>query len=285
MSELDDSYTWCRALARKTAGNFYYSFLTLPAEQFRSMCALYAFMRVTDDLGDSPLPASDRAAALAEWRIRLRAALQGEPVDHPGLPALADVVARRQVPPEHLEAVITGVEMDLGSVELQTFEDLERYCYHVAGAVGLACIHVWGFRDERAIPAAIDCGLAFQLTNVLRDLGEDARLCRTYLPKCDLDQFGLTSSDIAHGVRDERFQRLMQFEVDRAKGYYAKALPLLGYIDPAARPVLDAMQRIYGGLLAEIERRRYDVFSRRVQLSRWRKLSIAAGAVARWWGR
>ena len=285
MSELDDSYAWCRALARKTAGNFYYSFLTLPADQFRSMCALYAFMRVTDDLGDSPLPATDRAANLTDWRSKLRTALKGDLVDHPGLPALADVVARRQVPAEHLEAVITGVEMDLGPVELQAFEDLERYCYHVAGAVGLACIHVWGFHDDRAVPAAIDCGLAFQLTNILRDLGEDAQLGRTYLPKCDLEQFGLTAVDLANGVRDERFQRLMQFEVDRAKRYYERARPLLGYIDPSARPVLDAMQRIYGGLLAEIERRRYDVFSRRVQLSKWRKLSIAAGAVARWWGR
>lgn len=285
MSELAASYAWCRALARKTAGNFYYSFLTLPADQFRSMCALYAFMRVTDDLGDSGQPASTRATALAGWRSSLQRALAGENADHPALPALADVVQRRSVPVEHLEAVITGVEMDLGPVELQTFEELERYCYHVAGAVGLACIHVWGFHDDRAVPAAIDCGTAFQLTNILRDLGEDARLGRTYLPRCDLEQFGLTPQDLAAEVRDERFQRLMRFEVDRARAYYHKSAPLLGYIAPSARAVLDAMQRIYGGLLLEIERRQFDVFSRRVQLSRWRKLSIAAGAVARWWGR
>jgi phytoene synthase len=169
-------------LARRTAGNFYFSFLTLPGPLFRDMCALYAFMRISDDLGDDESVSIDRRRELlAAWRQSLGRALDGDPRDHPALPALADAVGRHSVPREHLFAVLDGVAMDLKPAGFETFEELSKYCYHVAGAVGLCCIHVWGFHDDRAIPAAIDCGLAFQLTNILRDLGEDARAGRVYL--------------------------------------------------------------------------------------------------------
>jgi len=279
---LDESYAYCVQLSRRTAKNFYYSFLALPSERFQAMCALYAFMRLCDDLGDDPqkLPA-EREANLSLWQEDLERALGGEATRHPVFPALCDIVRRYRIPTEYLFAVIRGVRMDLGPVHLRTFAQLEDYCYHVAGVVGLCCVHVWGFDDPRALQAAIPCGLAFQLTNILRDLKEDAALGRIYLPAEDLERFGYTADDLRQGCRDERFRQLMQFEVQRTRGYYAQAQELFTYLHPEGRPVLEAMFRIYGGLLDEIERRQFDVFSRRIQLSTWRKLCVAARGIAR----
>lgn len=279
-ASLDESYRHCQRLAKRTAGNFYFSFLTLPRERFRAMCALYAFMRVTDDLGDSERPAEERRAGLSAWRGEVTRVLNGASPEHPVLLALADVVKRHGIPRQSLFDVITGVEMDLGPVAIQTFDELRRYCHHVAGAVGLACIHVWGFHDDRALAAAEECGLAFQITNILRDLREDVNRDRIYLPREDLDRFGYSADDLRRSVVDDRFRNLMQFEVARAREHYAAARSLFEYVDAPGQPILDAMLRIYGGLLDEIERRGYDVFSRRVSLSRWRKWSITAGV---WW--
>ena len=178
--------------------------------------------------------------------------------------------------------MIDGVESDLQPRSFATFDDLSRYCYQVAGAVGLCCVHIWGFRDERAIPRAIDCGTAFQLTNILRDLGEDAAMGRVYLPAEDLQRFGVTASDLAEHRRGERFTELMRFQVDRARSFYEKSRELFDYLERPGKPILAAMLRIYGGVLDEIERRGYDVFTRRVSLSRGKKLRIALGAVLRY---
>jgi 15-cis-phytoene synthase len=278
---LDESYDYCRALAKRTARNFYYSFLTLPRDRLRAMCVLYAFMRVTDDLGDSDAPTDHRAAALTEWRARFLAACDTRVSDHPVLPALADVLENFGVPRQYLLDVISGVEMDLAPVSFDRFEDLERYCYHVAGAVGLACIHLWGFHDPRALGAAVDCGTAFQITNILRDLHEDAARGRVYLPREDLERFQLSPRDLTEGRRDEPFARMMAFEVGRARDYYDRARALSGYLDAPGKPILDTMMKIYRGLLDEIERRDYDVFTRRVELSCTRKLMIAGGSIVR----
>jgi phytoene synthase len=250
------------------------------------MNALYSFMRVTDDLGDSASPADLRAAQLAAWRQSLLRACDKGPCDHPVLPALADTVQRHGIPLRYLLDVIAGVEMDLAPAQYRSFDELSRYCYHVAGAVGLACIHLWGFHDSRALEAAVDCGTAFQLTNVLRDLGEDAAGGRTYLPTEDLDRFHIAAGELAAAGRsdfsgDERFAQLMRFEVERARDYYTRARALFEYLNPPGRPILEAMLRIYGGLLDEIELRRYDVFTRRVALSRGRKLLIAGDVLVR----
>lgn len=278
---LADSYRHCQQLARRTAGNFYYSFLTLPRDRFRAMCVLYAFMRVTDDIGDDDRPTADRVRDLAAWREALAHVCDGKSSDHPVLPAVADILRTYHIPREYLDEVITGVEADLGAVSFETFAQLSDYCYHVAGAVGLACIHIWGFHDERAKAAAVDCGTAFQLTNILRDLGEDAARGRVYLPSEDLLRFGYTLDDITRQCRDERFLALMQFETARAREYYEKARALFDYLDPPGKPILDTMIGIYGGLLNEIERRHFDVFTRRVELSRWNKCSIALGSLVR----
>ena len=276
-----ESYAYCRVLAKRTARNFYYSFLTLPRSRLQAMCVLYAFMRVTDDLGDNDRPEALRAGDLKHWQESLVKAVSTGHSDHPVLPALVDVVRGYGIPVQYLLDVIAGVEMDLRPVAYETFERLSDYCYHVAGAVGLACIHMWGFHDDRAPQAAIDCGTAFQLTNILRDLREDAGQGRVYLPAEDLAKFQMTPSDLAEGCRDDRFQGLMQFEVARAREYYARARPLYDFLDPPGKPILETMLRIYGGLLDEIERRGYDVFTRRIELSSWRKFCMAAHTAAR----
>lgn len=281
-NSLEESYNYCQSLSRRTARNFHYSFLTLPADKRRDMCVLYAFMRLSDDLGDdTTIPSAERAERLNRWRVSLKQSLDDAGFNHDVFPALADVVRRYEIPHEYLFTVIDGVRMDLEPVGFETFDELSRYCYQVAGVVGLCCIHVWGFQDERAVPLAVDCGLAFQLTNILRDLGEDAAMGRVYLPREDLRRFDYTAEDLAQHCRDERFVELMRFEVERARSYYHRAEELFDYLEPAGRPILSAMLRIYGELLTKIERRRYDVFSRRVRIPAWRKLWIALNAVVR----
>src|SRR4051812_26269549 len=190
---LRSSYRFCCDLSRREARNFYYSFLLLPADRRRSMCALYAFLRHTDDLADEPGPADTKRSALDSWRLDLDRSLAGHPDSWPGLPALADTVRRHAIPPKHLNDVIDGCLMDLEPRPYATFDDLYAYCYRVASAVGLSCLHIWGYRSEsgRAEQLAEACGIALQLTNILRDVREDARSGRIYLPREDLDRFGV----------------------------------------------------------------------------------------------
>lgn len=272
------SYAYCERLARREAGNFYPAFRVLPADQRRSMCALYAFMRRTDDLGDGPGDVAQKRTQLADWRRRLDLALDDH-ASHRIHAALRDTLQRRHVPREYLEAVLDGVEMDLGPVRYATFGELYRYCYRVASAVGLACIHIWGFTDDRAKAYAESAGIAFQLTNILRDLKEDAERGRVYLPQEDLDRFGYRQEQLLTGERDDRFRALMRFEVERARGYYESARPLVALLPPAGRAVFLVMLRTYSGLLDAIERRDYDVFSRRIRLSPWKKLTFVMRAL------
>ncbi len=274
-AELAESYELCRAIARRAAGNFYYSFVVLPRDKRRSMCALYAFLRATDDLGDSDKPAAVRSTELTAWRNSLTRALAGR-CDSPILPALVDTIATYRIPPEYLYDCIDGVEMDLVERTYETFADLERYCYKVASVVGLSCLHIWGFRDAAALEPAKQLGVALQLTNILRDLKEDAERGRLYLPLEDLRRFGYSREELQRGVRDERFQKLMNFEIERAEELYRRGAPVERWLSPDSRAALRTMTGIYHGLLAEIRRRRGDVFSQRVSLPAWRKASIAA---------
>lgn len=277
--ELSESYAFCRALAKR-AGNFYFAFWSLPADRFWAMCALYGFTRLVDDAGDDPsLPIETRSALLKQWRTDLTSALAGAPPRHVVFPALIDTVRKFQIPSEYLFALIDGVELDLQPVAYATFPELCDYCYHVAGVIGLCCIHVWGFTDERAKPAAIVCGQAFQLTNILRDLREDFSNGRGYLPVSDLLQFGYSLDDLGHGVQDERFRQLMAFEVERTRELYDRGSELTQYLSPVGKPIFTTMVKLYRGLLDEIERRDYDVFSSRIRLSTWRKLQFAAGGM------
>jgi phytoene synthase len=277
-SSLSKSYAYCERLARREAGNFYHGFRLLPADQRRAMCALYAFMRIADDLADAPGPAAAKRLPLEGWRAQLHDALAGV-YRHPIHPALHHTVAHFGVPPSYLEAVLDGVVMDLDTDRYETFADLYRYCYRVASAVGLACIHIWGNAAEPARRHAEAAGIAFQLTNILRDLGEDAARGRVYLPREDLERFGYPAEHLARGVRDGPFRELMRFEVARANAYYDAAAPLADLLPRAGRAVYLVMQRTYRGLLDRIVRRDYDVFSSRVRLSRLHKLWLAARAL------
>jgi phytoene synthase len=277
------SYAFCERLARREARNFYYAFRVLPRDQRLAMCALYAFLRIADDLSDGPGPPDAKRPLLAAWRRRLHQALAGS-YSHRLHAALHHTVQSHAIPCEYLEAVLDGVEMDLEPVRFNTFGDLYPYCYRVASAVGLACIHIWGFDDPRAKVHAEAAGIAFQLTNILRDLGEDAGRGRVYLPSEDLERFGYPADRLGRHERDEHFRALMRFEVERARGYYDAAGPLVELLRPGGRAVYLVLSRTYRALLDAIERRDYDVFSSRVRLSPWYKIGLALRALPVRWG-
>jgi 15-cis-phytoene synthase len=285
---LRESYRFCGALARREARNFYYSFLLLPRSRRRSMCALYAFMRHTDDLADEPGPAAEKARALDAWRRALDTALAagddgaGAVAAWPGLPALADTVTRHSIPAKLLHEVIEGVSMDIQPRSFITFAELADYCYHVASVVGLSCLHIWGYRSGggKAERLAEHCGIALQLTNILRDVRDDARAGRIYLPREDLVRFGVEPEDLAAGGRpSDRVRELLAFEGRRAYEYYEEARPLVPLVDPVGRPVLRTIVGIYRALLDEIARQDYNVLDDRIALPPWRKLAIALKAM------
>lgn len=278
---LEQSYADCTQLARAAARNFYYSFWVLPPEKRSAMCALYAFYRRTDDLGDGTGPIAERRAALRDWRSAWHAALGGDMRDNL-LPAAVDTVRRYAIPPEYLETAIDGVESDLDRTRFATFEELSAYCYQVASVVGLASIHVWGFRPEpAAFEAARRCGIAFQLTNILRDVGEDASRGRVYLPQDELDQHGLTDDDLRRGEEllrpgDDRWRELFRTQAERAESYYREARELTQYLEPDGVGIYGAMVDIYHALLEKMQRRDGDVFTRRVSLHPLYKATLAA---------
>jgi len=272
------SYHYCEEVARREAGNFYPAFLLLPAPRRRAMCALYTFMRIADDLSDDSGPLDVKRQRLSGWRGGLHDALAGRFL-HPSHAALCDTIERHRIPVRYLDAVIDGVEMDLEPVAYRTFEELRNYCWHVASVVGLSCIHIWGFHGAIATQFAEDAGIAFQLTNILRDLGEDAARGRVYLPREDLDRFGYRAEQLRAGICDPAFQEMMRFEVARARDYYRSGWRLVPCLSPAGRAVFLMMARTYRNLLAEIENRDYDVFRSRVRVPSWKKLLFALAAL------
>jgi phytoene synthase len=260
------------------AGNFYHGFRLLPRAERLGTCALYAFLRVADDIADADVPAEQRRRSLRGWREQLSDALVGQ-FSHPLHAALEDTVKRFRIPTGYLELALDGVGMDLEIRRYETFDDLYAYCYRVASVVGLACIHIWGYQGESAKKYAEAAGIAFQLTNILRDLAEDVAHDRIYLPRCDLSAFAYTENDLRRGVRDRRFTELMEFQARRAHKYYEEGERLLPHLSPPGRAVFLVMMRTYRGLLEAMERLQYDVFSRRIRLSRCRKLWFALRAL------
>jgi phytoene synthase len=276
MKDIEQSYDYCRRIARSRAKNFYYSFLLLSAQQRKAMCAIYAFMRYCDDLSDEP---GATRAAIDRWRAEMEDALQGRFSGHPVWPAFHHTVRRFGIPHEYFREMIAGVASDLAPRSLQTFDELYQYCYQVASVVGLTIIHIFGFDTRSALPLAEKCGIAFQLTNILRDIREDAERGRIYLPAEDLRRFGVGEEDLRSGNRSESFLRLMRFEAARARAYYDESMPLLDLVHPRSRPSLWALIAIYSRLLERIEATNYDVFSRRVRLSSLEKSRILVQAV------
>jgi phytoene synthase len=277
MAALGESYDFCRRVARRRAKNFYYSFVLLPREQSNAMCAIYAFMRYCDDLSDEPGASHE---PLERWRCALVDALAGKFDGYPAWPAFFDTVERYRIPHDYFFQMIEGVMSDLAPRRFVTFEELYKYCYQVASVVGLTIIHIFGFDTRSALPLAEKCGVAFQLTNILRDIREDAERGRIYLPAEDLARFGVTAEDLCSGNRSPAFLKLMSFEAARARAYYNQSLPLLELIHPRSRSSLWALISIYSRLLERIEATNYDVFSRRVRLSLFEKSWIVVRALA-----
>jgi phytoene synthase len=287
------AYSVCRGITRSAAKNFYYAFLVLPRHKREALCAVYSFMRRCDDItDDSNLPLQERRLKLEAWLDALHRAQQGEPTDDPILLALTDAQRRYQIPAGLLDELASGTAMDIETtseledepgfarshaslpVQYASFEDLQLYCYRVASVVGLVCIHVFGYRDPAAEPLAERCGLAFQLTNIIRDVKEDAAMGRVYLPEEDLAKFGLTASDLLTAPDSARFRPLLNLEADRAREFYKAGDELIPMIAEDSQPGLWVLVNIYRKLLQKIADRQYDVFSGKVSLTVSEKLRI-----------
>ncbi len=274
VSNVDASYAWCARVARKQAKNFYYSFLLLPKPQRNAMCAVYAFMRYCDDLSDDE-GIADRASAICRWREDLESALDGSAPDHILWAAFADTVARFRIPHEYFFDMIDGVSSDLELRRIQTFDDLYDYCYHVASVVGLTIIHIFGFKSPDALKLAEKCGIAFQLTNILRDVREDSEKGRVYLPAEDFKRFGVSPRTFEPR---EEFLAMMEFEAMRARDFYYQSAALIPLIEPRCRPSLRALIGIYSRLLDRIIASDYDVLRKRIRVPAWQKIGLLVKA-------
>lgn len=277
------SYAECNRIARAAHSSFYLAFYGLPKPKRNALCALYAFMRLIDDVSDEPGDIDSKRRSLARWRAMLDEALAGNFSGHLILPALADTISRFQIPTRYFHDLILGAEMDLTIASYPTFDRLSEYCYRVAGTVGLTCLHVFGFRDPRAPDLAERLGLAFQLTNIIRDVRADFEMGRVYVPREDLDRFGLQPHDL-RGPLKTKLEDLLRFEADRAWRLYEEGAPLVDEVDADSRATLMALVRTYSTLLARIEERGFDVFSSRVSLSGAEKVQFLLRAgMAGWW--
>ncbi len=277
------SYAECRRVARSSASNLYYAFFMLPQAKRDALCALYAFMRLVDDVSDTVGSATDKQRGLARWRAALDAAVAGDVSGHPILPAFADTIERFHIPPRYFHDLISGAEMDLTVGEYPTFDRLREYCYRVAGTVGLTCLHVFGFDDPHAPDLAEKLGIAFQLTNILRDVRGDYEMGRVYLPLEDLAQFAVRREELGRGPVTPEMRGLLEFETARAWNYYREGVELIPLVHADARAALWALARIYSSLLRRIEALGYDVFSERVRLSTPEKTGILLRARFGWY--
>ena len=267
-------------LTRKSRSNFYYAFLTLPRRRRDALYAVYAFCRTVDDIADlGDERGVDRAAQRTElerWRRDVARCYEpgGRP-EHPIAAGLARAVSEFAIPREALLAIIDGVEMDLDQVRYETAEDLYPYCYRVASAVGLCCIEIFGYTDPRAREYAVNLGTALQLTNIIRDVGADARAGRVYVPQEDLRKFGVTTEDLRAGRYTDEFVSLMRHQAARARQFYRAARDAFPTADARSLVAAEIMGRIYRALLDEIEARGFRVFEERITVPTGRKLAIA----------
>jgi phytoene synthase len=265
---------YCESRAAQSGSSFYYSFRLLPPERRRAITALYAFCREVDDVVDEVHDPAVARAKLAWWRTEVGAVFDGAP-QHPVAQALVPVARSYRLPREHFDAVIDGMAMDLAQQRYADFADLERYCHRVAGVVGLMSAEIFGHEEASTAGFARDLGIAFQLTNIVRDVGEDARRGRIYLPQEDLARFGVSASAILRAREEPGFGALMAFEVERASAWYDRAMAQLAPRDRKAQRASLAMAAIYRALLDEIARDGYRVLDRRIALTPLRKLWIA----------
>ncbi|MFT5532067.1 MAG: phytoene synthase [Burkholderiaceae bacterium] len=265
---------YCQQKAAQSGSSFYYSFLFLPTERRRAITALYAFCREVDDTVDECTDVGIARTKLHWWRSEIGAMLAGTPT-HPVTLALQPHMATYHLDGQHLLAIIDGMEMDLDQTRYLDYIGLQRYCWHVAGVVGILSASIFGYTDKQTLQYAEKLGLAFQLTNIIRDVGEDARIGRIYLPVNELQQFGVTAADLLNARHNDQFENLMRFQVRRAQTAYDEAFALLPAADRRSqRPGL-MMSAIYRALLSEIEHDGFHVLNQRISLTPIRKLWLA----------
>lgn len=290
--EVAASFDHCRQVSRAAASNFYYALRLLPRDRRNGMLALYAFARHCDDLSDSGEDQATRSTRLVQWRESVEAMVaRGEPLslaqrdrslDPRGwriLPAVRATVERYGVPTAHLLDIVDGVMMDLQPPRYETFEQLWQYNYRVASVVGLACLPIWGCRDAAAEPLAIHCGQAFQLTNILRDLREDALADRVYLPREELARFSVSAEQLRQGDAGGGFRELLRFQIARAEAFYEQGVGVRDYLPRESRRVFCLMFATYRQLLVNIASSGNGLLERRITLSRWQKLRLFGGTL------
>lgn len=277
---VSEAQAYCTAYTKKSGSNFYYSFLFLPKAKRDAMYTVYAFCKAVDSAVDEPTAGSNPKDELKHWREELEAVYSGTPTT-PIMVSLACHVKALGIPKAYFEELIKGVEMDLVKRRYETFDELSLYCYRVASIVGLICLHVFGPTTPHAQDYAVDLGMAFQLTNILRDLGTDAEQDRIYLPREDLAHFGYSEADLLQRKDSPQLHELVRFEAGRARQYYAKAraaLESLPASDRRALTVAEIMRAVYSRILDRIERPGHQIFGPRVRLSTSNRLALAAGA-------
>ena len=275
MTDLELAYEECRRVTRREAKNFYYAFLTLPAERRRAIYVAYTFCRHCDDSVDNLGSMDDKLVILSNLRQKLEECYHGQSSD-PVFLGLGDVARRYEIPQEYFQEVLSGVESDLVKDRYQNFDELRQYCYQVASAVGLICIHIFGFSDARAKDYAIDLGLAMQLTNIARDVKEDLDMGRIYLPQDEMARFGCTEAALMAGTVNREFVNLMRFQCQRAREYFDSGFRLLPYLSRRSRACPAALGRIYSRVLDRIEDVDYDVLHHRASLSTSEKVRVMA---------
>lgn len=269
---LDHAYEHCKQITRYHSRTFYMAASLLPAQKRRAVHALYAMCRITDDIVDHADPnAEDPLVTLEDWyqRISHRKAT----ISHPVILAWADTRSRFAIPNSYVRQLVDGVSMDVHQKRYRSFDKLAEYSYSVASTVGLMAMHITGYKDEAAIPYAVKLGVALQMTNILRDIGEDWRQGRVYLPQQELDTFGLNDDDIRAGQVTDKWRAFMRFQIERNRELYAESLPGIRYLHTDGRFAIAAAAELYQAILEDIEAHDYDVFRRRARVSTSDKVS------------
>lgn len=271
-----------KEIAKKSNSSFYYAFNLLPAEQRDAMNTVYAFCRQTDDIIDEGSVADElKYEKLRKWRIELEKSLSGHS-DYPIINKLSKTIQKFNIPLEPFFDLLKGMEMDLQRKRYITFDDLQTYCYHVASTVGLMCIEIFGYRHSSAKDFAINLGIALQLTNILRDIKKDAEKGRIYLPQEDLKKFNYNENDLLSNTYNENFQKMMKYQVERAREYFEKATACLNLEDKKAMFAARAMQHIYYRMLNKIVDADYDVYNKSIKVSTFKKVGISLGVWAKY---
>ena len=273
--DLESAYEACRTITRREAKNFYYAFLTLPVAKRRAIYAAYAFCRHCDDTVDEETSTDAKLKALSDLQANLDSTYSGS-ASSPVYVALADVARNYDIPQDYFQEIILGVESDLVKDRFQNFDELKEYCYRVASVVGLICLQIFGYEDDRAKEYAVDLGLAMQLTNIIRDVREDLDMGRVYLPQDEMARFGYSEDDLRNGVRNEAFLELMRFQSQRAREYFDRGFKLLPYLSRRSRACPAVLGALYSKVLDRIEASDYDVLESRVSLSKAEKIGITA---------